>query len=242
MHAEKLDEDVLLDSLHPLAFTAKVNANDTPNFNQAMSGPDAEGFYEAMKAELDSLDMLDAWEKVPRSAASGRNIIPTIWAFKRKRYPDGSARKLKARLCGRGDCQIEGVDFFDTYAPVVSWSTIQLLLILSVVLELETVQVDYTTAFVQADVDDEIYIEAPRLFQCDGYILRLKKSLYGLQQAPLIFFLCLKDVLESRGFRQSALEPCLFTCQEVICICYVDDCLFFSRDKNAIEQVLEDLQ
>ena len=242
MHADKVDEDGLLDALHPLAFAARANADDTPNFSQAMTGPDAEGFYEAMKQELISLESLDAWEEVPREAAAGRNIIPTTWAFKRKRYPDGSARKLKARLCVRGDRQVEGVDFFETYAPVVSWTTIRLLLVLSVVLDLQSVQVDYTTAFVQADIDDEVYIEMPRLFERQGYILKLRKSLYGLRQAPLNFFNCLREALESRGFRQSMMEPCLFTNNEVICLCYVDDCLFFSRDINAIERVLEDLQ
>ena len=75
-----------------------------------------------------------------------------------------SVRKLKARFCVRGDQQIEGVDFFDTYAPTVAWSTVRLLLILSVTLGLATKQVDYTLAFVHAELEDEVYVEMPRLF------------------------------------------------------------------------------
>ena len=81
------------------------------------------------------------------------NMLPSTWAFKVKRYPDGLVRGLKSRFCCRGDRQIEGVDFFDTYAPVVNWNTVRLLLILTAQLGLATKQVDYTAAFVHADID-----------------------------------------------------------------------------------------
>ena len=68
-----------------------------------MNGPDAEGFYKAMELELEQLASMDAWELVPRSAAEGKNVLDSVWAFKTKRYPDGTVRKLKARLCVRGD-------------------------------------------------------------------------------------------------------------------------------------------
>ena len=80
------------------------------------------------------------------------NVIRGTWAFKIKRYPDGLVKKLKARFCVRGDCQIKGVDYFDTYAPVVSWNTVRLLLILTAQLGLATKQVDYTVAFVHAPI------------------------------------------------------------------------------------------
>ena len=64
-------------------------------------------------------------------------------------------RKLKSRFCVRGDKQIEGVDFFDTFAPVVNWTTVRLMLILSIVLGLSTRQVDYTAAFVHAPIDKD---------------------------------------------------------------------------------------
>ena len=81
------------------------------------------------------------------------NVLPSAWAFKIKRYPDGLVKKLKARFCARGDRQKEGVDFFDTFAPVVNWTTVRMLLILTAQLGLATKQVDYTAAFVHADID-----------------------------------------------------------------------------------------
>mgnify|MGYP003551355284 FL=1 len=96
-----------------------------------MNGPDADGYYRAMSDEMEQMELKDPWEVVPlASVPEGANILDSTWAFKRKRYPDGRVRKLKARFCVRGDQQIRGVDFFDTYAPVVGWSTVRLLLIL----------------------------------------------------------------------------------------------------------------
>jgi hypothetical protein len=80
------------------------------------------------------------------------NVLPSTWAFKCKRFPDRLVRKLKARFCVQGDCQIDGVDVFNTYALVVSWTMVRLLLILLVVLGLASKQVNYTAAFIQAEL------------------------------------------------------------------------------------------
>ena len=91
-----------------------------------------------------------------------KQIFDLTWAFKIKQYPDGTVKKLKARLCFRGDQQVQGVDFEDVYSPVVAWATIRLLLILSIVYNWKTVQVDYTLAFVQATVEPgRLYTEMP---------------------------------------------------------------------------------
>jgi hypothetical protein len=242
LHNNKLDSDGLLDGLHPLAFAAKANAEDTPSFREAMNSEDAEGFYEAMKLEIDSLKSMEAWEEVERTAAHGRNILGCVWVFRRKRYPDGSVRKLKARLCVRGDQQIEGVDFFETFAPVVAWSTVRLLLILTIVLGLATKQVDYTLAFVHSELEDVVYMEMPPMFSVPGYILRLKCSLYGLRQSPLNWFKMLKAGLQMRGFVQSNNDACLFISKDCICLVYVDDCLFFAQNDATIMDVINSLK
>ena len=81
------------------------------------------------------------------------NVLPAVWAFKKKVYPNGLVRKLKARLCVGGHMQKEGIDYWSTFAPTVSWTTVRLLLILSAQLQLPTRQVEYTAAFVHADID-----------------------------------------------------------------------------------------
>ena len=140
-----------------------MNAEDTPRYHEAMSSPDATGFREAMRLEFEQLTSMKAWKVVSRQKAvdEKKKIFDSVWAFKRKRFPDGSVKKLKARLCVRGDQQEEGIDFFETYSPVVAWSTIRLLLVLSILLELKSKQVDYTLAFVHAPIDPGTYVEMP---------------------------------------------------------------------------------
>jgi hypothetical protein len=83
----------------------------------------------------------------------------------------------------------------------------------------------------------------PRLFEKEGYVFRLTKSVYGLRQAPSNFFRTLKEGLEARGFEQlKSLDPCLFRSTDVICLCYVDDCLFFSKSEDAIDRVIDELR
>jgi hypothetical protein len=95
----------------------------------------------------------DAWEVVQHQP--WMNVLPSTWAFKCKHFPDGLIRKLKVHFCVHGDKQIEGVDYFDTFAPVVNWMTVHLMLILSIILGLTTKQVNYTAAFVHAPIDED---------------------------------------------------------------------------------------
>jgi hypothetical protein len=245
-----------VEEMHPMALATKADAEDNPTWEQAMNGPDAEGYMEAAKKEIHTLKNKNAWEVVDRK--DWMNVLPSTWAFKCKRYPDGMVRKLKARFCARGDRQVEGVDYFDTFAPVVNWTTIRLMLILSVILNLATVQVDYTAAFLHAPIDRDpnwdnlseeekkksgVYIQMPRGFGQPGKVLKLKRSLYGLRQSPRNFFLHLKSKLESVGLKsQDEVDPCLFVSDKVICIVYVDDCLWFSPRKEWIDEVLDTLQ
>lgn len=104
----------------------------------------------------------------------------------------------------RGDKQVDQIDFDfqHLYSLVCSWSTIRLMLVLSIVLNLVTVQVDYTSVFVQDPIADEVYMEMPQGFRQPGKVLKLKKSLYGLRQAPRNFFEHLKGNLEGAGLKQ----------------------------------------
>jgi Reverse transcriptase (RNA-dependent DNA polymerase) len=199
---------------------------------------------------------MDTWDIVDRE--SWMNVLPGTWAFKVKRFPNGDVKKLKARFCARGDKQIEGVDYFDTFAPVVSWTTVRLLLILSAILNLNTRQVDYTAAFVHAPIDRDpnydslspeqqarqgVYVDMPQGFSRKGKVLRLKKSLYGLKQSPRNFFQHLKSKLESVGFHAATdVDSCLFISDKVICLCYVDDTLLFSPKQEWIDEVIDKLR
>jgi histone deacetylase 1/2 len=245
------------EEMHPLALAARADYEDTLDWDTAMRGPDKDGYWEACRKEIHTLEQQkDAWDVVARE--SWMKVLPSTWAFRCKRYPDGAVRKLKARFCARGDRQVEGVDFFDTYAPVVNWTTVRLLLVLSVILNLATRQVDYTAAFLHAPIDKDpnwanltpaekqrsgVYVDMPRGFRQAGKVLKLKRSLYGLKQSPRNFFLYLKEVLERNGMQsQEAIDPCLFISDRVILLVYVDDTLLFSPKQEYIDELLEKLQ
>ena len=115
-----------LESFHPLILSAKANADDNPKWFAAVNGPYADKFYEGMVTELQTLEEIGAWIKVARTRTM--NVLKSTWAFKIKRFPNGLVRKFKARFCVRGDMQIEGVDFDETYAPVINWITVRTLL------------------------------------------------------------------------------------------------------------------
>ena len=121
---------------HPMILAAKANSEDTPSWHEAMNGPLRGGYWKAAETEYEVLQHKDAWDVVERE--DWMNVLPGTWTFRCKRYPDGSVRKLKARFCTRGDKQIQGIDFNDTWSPVLNWNTVRLLLILFHVLGLAT--------------------------------------------------------------------------------------------------------
>jgi hypothetical protein len=222
----------LLEYFNPALLIAVANKEDNPTLKEAMNGPDSAGFMKAMEIEIDTLIRMNAFVVVDRQ--KWMNVVSSVWAFKRKRYPDGSIRKLKARICARGFEQIEGVDYFETFAPVVQWMTVRLILIMTILLNLENKQIDYTAAFLQAPLDHDVYVEMPKLFEADGKVWMLKRAIYGLKDAPRAYFLHTKDKLEDLNFRQSDADPCLFISPTVICLIYVDDALFVYKSPEEV--------
>ena len=224
--------------VHPLFLKAKAEASklDNPNWNQAMNGEFAPEFWDACKVEINTLEGMGAWKVVKKTAEM--NVLRSTWAFKIKRYPDGLIKKFKARFCARGDMQIEGVDFFETYAPVVQWTTVRLMLILEVLLDLKSKQGDVTAAFLHSDLEEgeNVYVEMPTGFRKEGHVLSLKKTLYGLRQSPRAFWKYLVKKMESVGLHQSEFDPCLFIGETVIAVAFVDDILFWSVDEKDIHE------
>ncbi len=111
------------------------------------------------------MENIDAWTIVKRYDSNGEyhHVIPSTWAFKCKRYPDGLTKKFKARFCARGNKQLKGIDFFETYAPFVQWTTIRLMFILEILLGLKSRQGNVLCAFLQGELepDENVYVKMP---------------------------------------------------------------------------------
>jgi hypothetical protein len=230
---------------YPAALKASKKDPDSPTFQEAMTGPYREEFLEAMRTEVSELESHKCWDVVPKTEVpEGAKVLPTMWVFKIKRFPDGRVRRFKARLVVRGDYQIEGEDYDEKYAPVVPWSTVRLMLSIAASQGLATRQVDFSNAFVQAHLHETkpIYVQTPPTFHsdvADKVVLRLNRSLYGLVQAPLYWNNHLRDTLvQTHGFNESQASPSLYFRDGVVILTYVDDCLFFARDKRQIDDVL----
>ena len=170
-------------------FCEKQIHPDSPTFHEAMSGLEADKFIETMKEEIMNLKKMNTWILVDQEPHM--KVLKGTWAFKLKRTPDWVAYRHRSRFCVQGYQQEYGVNYFETFAPVVQWSTIWLLLILILTNDWKTRVIDYTNAFPQANIDTDIFVEPPALLGSksgDNKILKLKKSLYGLKQSPHTFY------------------------------------------------------
>jgi hypothetical protein len=229
---------------HILLAKAKSNPEDYPSYKKAILGPNGDKWDEAIDKELETLEKINEWTLVRRKP--GMKVLPMTWALRLKRFPDGLAKKFKARFCVCGNFQVEGIDFFETWAPVVQWTTVRAMMILAAKTNLCTAQADITAAFVHAPLDEgeEIYVHQPqgRVYGKPGeFVLKLNRSVYGIRQAPRNFFQYLVKHMEAEGLKQSDNDPCLFIGKTVTAIVYVDDILLLSKSEGDIDKVITNL-
>jgi hypothetical protein len=184
-------------------------------------------------------------------------LLNAIWSYRQKRTPAGILQKYKARICTDGSQQEYGIDYWETYAPVVSWSTVRLLLTLASIHGWRSSQIDFAQAFTQPPIEEIIYMKIPQgwyihegtllqhqnpKFRDATHFIKLEKSLYGIKQAARAWFHFLEPGLLKLGFKASKVDPCLFYRDDCIVALYVDDCLVFSPQQHVIDQVLSALR
>jgi hypothetical protein len=213
-------------------------------FDEAISGPDASLWKEAIDSELNALIKNETWEVVPKQ--SSMREISVKWIFKHKLNADGSVDRCKARLVTRDFSQIAGIDYDDVYAPVVHADSLRLLFAICAQFNLSFKQFDIATAFLNGEVEEELYIQPPQgLDVPPNHTLRLLKSLYGLKQAPRCFNKKFKQVFNELGMRQINSDPCVFTGSTnelLILTIYVDDGIVLARRDHDIDQLLSCLK
>jgi hypothetical protein len=224
-------------------FLSSKTKNDPDSFTyeEAIQGEHRKEWIAAATEEITSLEKLNCWEEVPIDQATTK-VLPGTWVFRLKRAPDGTFKKFKARYCIRGDLQ-EGD--FDTFAPVVSFSSVRLFLAWSLMLKWYTCTIDFSNAFIQATLEEPTFIHLPRGFSSSSSrssCLRLKKSIYGLSVAPRLWFQHLLRALKEEGLVQSKYDPCLLYRKDLMVICYVDDLGLQSPRKNIINDLIETLE
>jgi hypothetical protein len=168
----------------------------------------------AMEDEYNSLIDNNVWHLVPKT----KDTIPVTgkWCFTHKYGPDGQITRYKARYVARGFSQVQGRDYEETYSPTVRYTTIRTILALAAQRGMSLHQMDIKTAYLNAKVDEDIYLEQPVGFEQKGkngeeLVCKLDKSLYGLKQSGRNWHNELKSFLITRGFKQAEYDSCLFT-------------------------------
>jgi hypothetical protein len=208
-------------------FLALNNKEDTLTQSQMLKASDSSDFINAQISEIRGLERMKVFDyKHIETLPPHARLLSSIWIFRRKRRPNGILLKHKARICNDGSQQLLGRDYWESYAPVVSWFMIRLVLLLATILNLKSRQVDYTQAFPQAKLTDPVFMRMPQGWYLDDkgelqqhpdpkhhdlkHYIQLKRNLYGCKQAARNWFHFLTQGLTSLGFYQSKIDPCLY--------------------------------
>lgn len=213
---------------------------------EAVNAQDADKWRSAMEAEYNSLVKQKTWKLVDKPQ---KRVIPCKWVYKLKTDAHGNIIKYKARLVAKGFNQVEGIDYTETFAPVVRQSSLRTLFALTAEMNLKMKHLDVDTAFLYGELDEEVYLEQPQGFRDKDQkekVCLLQKSLYGLKQAPRAWNKKLDETLSKLGFNKTPSEPCVYTKlfgeEKVIIAVYVDDIIVFYKNDTSFELVKQDLQ
>ena len=195
----------------------------------------------AMEEELSMIQKNNTWTLVDRP--EGRKVIGMKWIYRTKLNVDNSINKHKARLVVKGYAQIFGVDYSDTFAPIVRLDIIRLLLAISAQKGWKVFQLDVKSAFLNGVLQEEIYVEQPDGFVIQGAedkVYLLQKALYGLKQAPRAWYSRIDEHLLNLGFVKSLSEATLYVKLKdndvLIVSLYVDDLLVTGSNELLVEE------
>ena len=207
------------------------------NYREVAEHPLRDQFRQAERDHIDSHKAMGTW--VPVSKAEVRTeaeILDVMWVYVYKVDTEGYLLKCKSRLVVRGDQQAKSVE--DTYAATLAARSFKTMIAISTYFDLELKQYDMVNAFVNAYVDQEIYLRCALGFRTPGVVWRLRKALYGLRKSPLLWQRDLKGTLEEAGYKTVPHEPCCMLQDGVIQFFYVDDLAMAYREER--RQVKED--
>jgi transposase InsO family protein len=226
------------------ALTSVSLLTEPTTYSQAVKNP---CWLDAMQTEYNALLSNKTWSLCPRP--SHKKVVRNKWVFKLKQKSDGTIDRYKARLVAKGFDQEGGVDFNETFSPVIKPATIWLVLALAVHFGWFIHQLDISNAFLHGFLEEEVFMEQPKGFEdplLPDYVCRLHKSLYGLKQAPRAWFMRLSQALMDLGFVGSVVDTSLFYFHHhmvtVFVLIYVDDILVTSTSFSAISHLIIKLQ
>ena len=213
---------------------------DPRTFEEAMSDMDSGRWLDAMKFEMDSMYSNNVWTLVDPP----EGIVPVgcKWLYKRKLGADGEVTTFKARLVAKGYTQRPGIDFEETFSPVAMPKSIRIMLAIAAYYDYEIWHMDVKTAFLNGDIDKEIYMEQPQGFisnRSEQKVCKLQRSIYGLKQASRSWNIRFDETVKSFGFIKNVYESCVYKKASgssiQFIVLYVDDILLIGNKKAMLE-------
>ena len=233
-------------NLAEAASVAAVDTKEPKTIEEALNGVNSKLWSDALSDEFNSLKENQTWDLVDLPA--GKNIVGSRWVLKHKRGAEGEITRCKARLVAQGYSQKPGVDYNEVFSPVAKYSSIHTVLAIANQLDLDLHQMDVKTAFLNGDLEEEIFVRQPEGFidkEHPSRVCRLRKILYGLKQSARCWNKTIDEYLKQSGYVQNDADPCIYLKRfvkegkEVILLIavYVDDLLIASNnDKELISE------
>nr|KYP44095.1 Retrovirus-related Pol polyprotein from transposon TNT 1-94 [Cajanus cajan] len=206
---------------------------------EALAKPE---WLKAMKDEYQALVSNQTWSLV--DLPIGYKPIGCKWIFKSKYNPDGSFQRHKARLVAKGYNQKPGLDFSETFSPVVKPTTVRIVLSLAITNQWPIHQIDINNAFLHGDLQESVYMSQPPGFntQHKDKVCKLNKAIYGLKQAPRSWYCKLSNTLIHMGFHSTKSDTSLFVrfskTTTLMILIYVDDIIITGSSKEEIRSVI----
>ncbi|KAJ0727195.1 putative RNA-directed DNA polymerase [Helianthus annuus] len=207
----------------------------------------------AMNEEFHALNKNGTWSLVPY--VDNSNVVDCKWVYRLKRDAQGKVTRYKARLVAKGFHQQAGVDYHETFSPVVKATTIRVVLSLAATHKWALRQLDVQNAFLHGDLQETVYMRQPQGFVDPSkphHVCLLHKSLYGLKQAPRAWFHRLStalqqlgSALQQLGFHGSKTDPSLFILNSrgtiIYVLVYVDDIIITGNNNQAVDHIIQSL-
>lgn len=226
---------------------ALVSYGDEPaNYKDAMNGPDSKSWKLAMDEEYNSLIKQGTW--ILRELPPGRKAIKCKWVYKVKYNTSGNIERYKARLVAKGYSQKYGIDYNETFSPVVRLDSIRLMLALVAKMDMDMIHFDVKTAFLHGKLEEDIYMQQPEGYEKGSGVCWLKKSIYGLKQASRAWNKCFTDFLKRFSLNPLVKDSCILIRDldkqnsALMIAIYVDDGLACSNNRLLLHEVTEHLK
>ncbi|GBO17417.1 Retrovirus-related Pol polyprotein from transposon TNT 1-94 [Araneus ventricosus] len=211
------------------------------NFKESQMVPERENWCNAMKEELEILKVRDVYEIVPRP--KNKNVLGNKWVYTLKKDVTGKIKRYRARLVTQGFRQIEGIDYFDTFSPVINFTLVRLFIVILVTMKGWLCNhLDIKSAYLYAPLNEDIFMEQPSGFVIDNEnnsVFKLKKALYGLKQAGREWYSELNNSLIELGFEKLLSSNCIYVYKSfVLLLVYVDDIAIFACNEKYMNEVI----